>query len=128
VQGLAAELDAERFGVRAAYVCEALEDAIAGPEGGLELIIHLERAHRGRRELEAWLEGWSLCLAEVEHLRTGSRPTRPLHIRLVTDDHRLQLKEGSRTRVLGGSAQLPAAEHRPSQHVLDCGRPGLYDG
>jgi hypothetical protein len=27
VQRLAAELDAERFGVRAAYACEALEDA-----------------------------------------------------------------------------------------------------
>ena len=39
-----------------------------------------------RRALELWLEGWSLCLAEMNFLRTGYRSQGLLDVHFVTDD------------------------------------------
>ncbi len=39
-----------------------------------------------RRDLLAWLEGWSLCLAETNYLRTGVKSSGLLDAHLVTDE------------------------------------------
>ena len=37
------------------------------------------------RDLLSWLEGWSLCLAEMNYLRTGVLRDGLLDVHLVTD-------------------------------------------
>lgn len=82
---IGAELDADRFGVRALYVFGSTKNATAGPASDLDLIVHVHGTDAQRRELELWLEGWSLCLAELNYLRTGYRSEGLLDVHWVTD-------------------------------------------
>jgi len=85
---IAARLDPARFGVKALYVFGSTKNATAGPGSDLDLILHVDGGDDGarRRDLEAWLEGWSLALAETNYLRTGYRAERLLDVHLVTDE------------------------------------------
>jgi hypothetical protein len=83
-QRIAAQLDPERFGVKGFYLLGSSKNA-AGPESDIEVLLHVGEEPLRRSELESWLEGWSLCLGEMNFLRTGC-PSRPLlKYRLVTD-------------------------------------------
>jgi hypothetical protein len=85
-QRIAASLDAERFGVRAAYVFGSTKNATAGPGSDIDLLIHVAGTPEQRSELELWLDGWSRALAEVNYLRTGYRCEGMLDAHLVTDE------------------------------------------
>ena len=86
VERIAEELDAERFGVRAFYVIGSTKNANAGPSSDIDVIVHFQGSEEQRRALEGWLDGWSLCLGEVNYLRTGYRARRLLDVHVVTDD------------------------------------------
>jgi hypothetical protein len=58
----------------------------AGPGSDIDVIIHVRGTPEQRRELELWLEGWSLCLAEMNFLRTGYPSDGLLDVHLVTDE------------------------------------------
>ena len=45
-----------------------------------------EKLNAQRRELEAWLEAWSLCLGHLNYLRTGRKTASLLDIHLLSDD------------------------------------------
>jgi len=62
---IAAAIDAARFGVQAVYLFGSTEIGNAGVGSDIDLLIVVNGDARQRRELEFWLEGWSLCLAEV---------------------------------------------------------------
>jgi hypothetical protein len=83
---IAAALKPERFGVRGLYVFGSTKNATAGPNSDLDLIVHFVGSTAQREELQTWLEGWSLCLAEANYLRTGYRSPGLLDVHLVTDD------------------------------------------
>ena len=85
-QRLGAQLDPERFDVRGLYVFGSTKNATAGPASDLDLIVHVGNDPEKRRDLLTWLEGWSLCLAEMNYLRTGFRRERLLDVQLVTDE------------------------------------------
>jgi len=85
-QKIAAELAPGRFGVRALYVFGSTKNASAGPGSDVDLIVHFAGTPEDRRSLELWLEGWSLCLAEMNFLRTGYRSQGLLDVHLVTDE------------------------------------------
>lgn len=82
---IASQLDPERFGVRAIYVLGSTKNATAGPASDIDLIVHVDETHAGRDELAAWLEGWSLSLAEDNFMRTGYRVEQMLDVHYVTD-------------------------------------------
>jgi hypothetical protein len=84
-QRLAAELDPVRFGVKALYVFGSTKNATAGPGSDIDLIVHFAGGPEQERALRDWLEGWSLCLAETNFLRTGYRSEGLLDVQLVTD-------------------------------------------
>jgi hypothetical protein len=86
VQRIAAEIDAARFGVRAAYVFGSTKNATAGPGSDIDLLVHVDGTPEQRRDLELWLEGWSQCLAEINYLRTGYRSPGLLDVHFVTDE------------------------------------------
>ena len=68
---LAARLQAGRWGVREVYLTGSTEEGTAGPGSDIDLVIVFRGNDEDRRALQHWLEGWSLCLAEVAHDQTG---------------------------------------------------------
>jgi len=82
---LAAQLDAERFGVKGMYVFGSTKNATAAGGSDIDLIVHLDSTLEQRRALEAWLEGWSLCLSQMNYLRTGYKTDGLLDVHYVTD-------------------------------------------
>jgi predicted nucleotidyltransferase len=83
---IAADVDASRFGVRAMYVFGSTKNATAGPASDVDLLVHFTGNDDARRELEAWLDGWSRALDEMNFLRTGIRTGGLLDVHIVTDD------------------------------------------
>ncbi len=83
---IASELDAGRFGVVALYVFGSVKNATAGPVSDIDLLVHFRGDEGQRRELLSWFEGWSLCLDEMNYLRTGYRSDGLLDVHLVTDE------------------------------------------
>jgi len=83
---IASQLDTERFGVKGYYVFGSTKNATANPKSDIDLLIHFTGDERQRADLMIWLEGWSLCLAEMNYLRTGYKTNGLLDIHIVTDD------------------------------------------
>jgi predicted nucleotidyltransferase len=82
---IAGELDTERFGVVAMYVFGSAKNATSGPGSDIDLIVHVRGSDEQRRALETWFEGWSLCLAEMNYLRTGYKSQGLLDVHIITD-------------------------------------------
>ena len=86
MEQLAHHLQPERFGIRQVYVFGSTKNATAGPKSDIDLLIHFQGNDEQRKELMAWLEGWSLCLSEENYLRTGHRTSGLLDVHIVTDE------------------------------------------
>jgi pyruvate,water dikinase len=85
-ENIAARLDARRFGVKALYVIGSTKNATATAASDIDLLVHFQGSGEQRRELEAWLEGWSLSLAEVNYIRSGYRVEKLLDVHIVSDE------------------------------------------
>jgi pyruvate,water dikinase len=85
-QQIAAELDAQKFGVKAFYLIGSTKNATAGPASDIDLLIHLQSTEKQREELSLWLDGWSRCLSEINFLRTGYRTQGLLDVQFITDE------------------------------------------
>jgi predicted nucleotidyltransferase len=83
---IAAEIDPERLGVQAMYIFGSTKNASAGPSSDIDLLVHFRGDEAQRKELEVWLEGWSLCLGEMNFLRTGYATESLLDVHIITDD------------------------------------------
>ncbi|MDP2956281.1 MAG: PEP/pyruvate-binding domain-containing protein [Longimicrobiales bacterium] len=83
---IAAQVDAERFGVRGMWVYGSTRNATAGPDSDLDLLVHFTGDERQRRELLAWLEGWGRALTEAHFFRSGRRVEMLLDAELVSDE------------------------------------------
>ncbi len=83
---VASQLDAERFGAVAMYVFGSTKNATAGPGSDIDVLVHVRGTEAQRAALTTWLEGWSLCLDELNFLRTGIRSGGLLDVHLVTDE------------------------------------------
>jgi pyruvate,water dikinase len=82
---IASQLDAERFGVKGFYVFGSTKNATAGPKSDIDILIHFRGTSKQRKDLELWLEGWSLCLDEMNRLQTGYKTEGILDVHFVTD-------------------------------------------
>ena len=83
---IASQLDGERFGVEGFYVFGSTKNATAGLKSDSDILIHFRGSETQRKSLEFWLEGWSLCLDEMNYLRTGYRIGGLLDAHIVTDE------------------------------------------
>lgn len=83
---IASQLDPGKFGVAGLYVFGSTKNATAGLASDIDLLVHFRGDEIQRGELEAWLEGWSLCLDEINYLRTGYRAGGLLDVHFVTDE------------------------------------------
>jgi len=83
---IAAQIDTKRFGVKAVYLIGSAKNATAGPASDIDLLIHFSGLEKQRKELQVWLEGWSLCLSEMNFLRTGVKTEGLLDVHIITDE------------------------------------------
>ncbi|KUO62411.1 pyruvate, phosphate dikinase [bacterium BRH_c32] len=83
---IASELDAEKFGIKAMYVFGSTKNTIAGPGSDINLLIHINEKEAKLNDLNLWFEGWSLCLSEINFLRTGYKSPGLLDIHYVNDE------------------------------------------
>lgn len=86
VDHIAASMEPDRFGVAALYLFGSTKNGTAGPKSDIDLLIHFRGTETQRKELMAWLEGWSLSLAEANYLRTGYKTDGLLDIHVITDE------------------------------------------
>ncbi len=84
-QRIAAQLDPEKFGVKAFYLIGSTKNASAGPASDIDVMLHFIGTDEQERELLLWLGGWSCCLSELNFLRTGYRTQGLLDVHLITD-------------------------------------------
>jgi len=75
-----------RWGVRGVYFIDASDGREIEPASPIQLIIHFLGGGRQRKELETWLQGWSLSLAEMNYFRTGFHSDGLLDIHYLTDE------------------------------------------
>jgi pyruvate,water dikinase len=83
---IASQLDAQRFGVKALYIIGSTKNATAGPHSDIDLLVHFQGTRKQKRELMVWLEGWSLCLDEINFQKTGTKSHGLLDVHFVTDN------------------------------------------
>jgi hypothetical protein len=83
---IASHLDADRFGVAGLYLFGSTKNGMAGPASDIDLLVHFRGSTYKRKGLVQWLEGWSLCLDEINYLRTGYHSGGLLDVHIVTDD------------------------------------------
>lgn len=82
---IAAEADVDRFGLKGMWLVGSSKDGTAGPASDVDLIVHSEDDPAKREALSTWLDGWSLCLSELNYLRTGMRTKRILDVHFLSD-------------------------------------------
>lgn len=70
-EALADAVDPERFSVSRMYIGGSTARGDAGPGSDIDLYIESHGSKEQRRDLEMWIEGWSLCLGVVAHQHTG---------------------------------------------------------
>jgi pyruvate, water dikinase len=83
---LAANLDANKFGVQNLYVFGSVKNANAGPASDIDLLVHFTGNQKQRKELLAWFDGWSLSLDHFNYLKTGYKTGGILDVHIITDE------------------------------------------
>jgi hypothetical protein len=84
-QRIAEQLDGRKCGIKAFYLIGSTKNATAGPRSDIDVLVHFAGTEDQRHDLLLWLDGWSICLAEMNYLRTGYRCEKLLDAHLITD-------------------------------------------
>jgi hypothetical protein len=82
---IAAQIDPKKFGIKAVYVIGSTGTATAQAGSDIDLLINFTGTATQKKELINWLNGWSLCLDEINFMRTGYKAGGLLDIHYVTD-------------------------------------------
>jgi pyruvate,water dikinase len=85
-ESIADILDSNRFGIKGIYIFGSVNNATAGPESDIDLLIHFNGSDAQRDRLQLWLDGWNASLSEMNYQRTGYRVRALLDVHLVTDE------------------------------------------
>jgi hypothetical protein len=85
-ESIATSIDPTRFGVEQVYLYGSTELGNAGVGSDIDLIIVCAGDEQRKRDLLNWLEGWSLCLAEVSFQVYGIPSKGLLDVRLLDPD------------------------------------------
>jgi Nucleotidyltransferase domain len=83
---IAAAIDPARFGVRSVYLFGSTELGSAGVGSDIDLIVVSGGDARQEKDLRIWLEGWSLCLAEISFQLYGLPSSGLLDVRFMNPE------------------------------------------
>ncbi|MCB2199313.1 nucleotidyltransferase domain-containing protein [bacterium] len=85
VEAIAEQVDTERFGVKALYLFGSTKNGNVLPDSDVDLLVHVDANSRQKKELQAWFDGWSYAMDEINFARTGHRTGGLLDVHMVTD-------------------------------------------
>jgi hypothetical protein len=85
VQKLALQLDSKRFGVKSLYLVGSTQNTTAQAGSDIDLLINFTGTKSQKKELDIWLDGWSLCLDEINFTRTGYKAGGLLDVHYIND-------------------------------------------
>jgi Nucleotidyltransferase domain len=88
---LAASMDPSKFGVQHIYLFGSTEMGEAGVGSDIDLMIVTSGSESQNEGLQNWLEGWSICLAEVSFQLYGIPSEGLLDVKLL-DPERAQIE------------------------------------
>lgn len=83
---IAASMNPARFGVEGVYLFGSTELGNAGVGSDIDLIVVCRGDAQQKRELQSWLEGWSLCLAEISFQLYGLPSSGLLDVKFLTPE------------------------------------------
>jgi hypothetical protein len=93
---------AQKWGVRGVYLVDTSDGGDVDPAAPIRIIVHFLGSGRQRKELETWLQGWSLSLAEMNYFRTGFHSDGLLDVHYLTDE-KLRGEKDVAVRIKAGS-------------------------
>lgn len=103
---IAGHMDMDRFGVKAVYLIGSTKAATAGYNSDIDLLVHFNGNESQEKELRAWMEGWGLCIAEINYLKTGFNVNGGLiDLHIITDE---DIRKKTSYAVMTGHGQANA--------------------
>jgi hypothetical protein len=111
---MAAQLDAQKFGVKSIYLAGSTQNTTAQAGSDIDILVNFTGNPEQQRDLKNWLDGWSLSLDELNFLRTGYKAGGILDIHYVSDQDLTDMKELSEKLQLpiDGITQLPLGKNK----------------
>ncbi len=86
-ENIARNTDLDRFGLAGIYIMGSTKNATAGPCSDIDLLIYSKGTKKQIDELKIWIEGWSLCLAEINYNFTEYKIQNGLiDLHIITDE------------------------------------------
>ncbi len=77
---IALQLDPRRFGVREMFLAGSVRSKSAQAGSDVDLVIRFKGSEEQKKALISWMEGWSLCLDEMNFQKTGYKAGGLLHL------------------------------------------------
>ncbi len=86
VRKLAESLDMQAYGVKALYLIGSVKTGEAGPCSDIDLLAHCTDEPAKHNLLQAWCNGWGLCLTALNECRTKYKAKGSLvDLHIITD-------------------------------------------
>jgi len=82
---LALQLDTARFGVKNLFLLGSTATTLAQEGSDIDILINFNGTSSQLKALKLWLEGWSLCLDEMNYIKTGYKAGGLLDVHFVDD-------------------------------------------
>jgi pyruvate,water dikinase len=103
------------WGIRSVYFVDTSDAGESDPASPIKLIVHFLGGGKQRKDLETWLQGWSLSLAEMNYFRTGFHSDGLLDVHYLTDEKvRGEKDVASRLNIASDSVrELPLGPKAP---------------
>ena len=111
---MAEQMDSQRFGVKSLYLVGSTQNTTAQAGSDIDLLVNFSGDPDQQRDLNNWLEGWSLSLDEMNFLRTGYKAGGLLDVHYVNDEDLTDLKVLAEKLHLpiDGIKQLPLSKNK----------------
>ncbi len=86
-EAMAHDLDMSRYGVKALYLIGSVKTGNAGPCSDIDLLAYCDDDPGRHALLQAWCEGWGLCLSRVNKKNTRFETKGSLvDLHIITDN------------------------------------------
>lgn len=111
---IAQQLDAQKYGVTKIYLAGSTANSTAKPASDIDLVIQFGGTDKQKSLLLTWLEGWSLCLDEINYSRTGFKAGGLLDVHII-EKNNPQLEKDVKKKLnitsLDSLKKLPLPHH-----------------
>lgn len=86
VERIANQLKDRKYGVKSLYLHGSTQNRTAQAGSDIDLLVEFDGSGSQKTEFERWIEGWSLCLDEINYMKTGIKAGGLIDLRFVTSE------------------------------------------